>query len=102
MKRPLRDRWNHHKLLAVLLLATMTLSGGCLSSGPVPVEGVVTGKHQILSKGNPSGTVEGDEARYFLWLKTEDGRALVEVTEDIFRSAAEGQRVCINCDSAEP
>lgn len=102
MKRPLRDRWNHRKLLSALLLGTMTLSGGCLSSGPIPVEGVVTGKHQILSKGNPSGTVETEAARYFLWLKTEDGPAFVEVTEDIFRNAAEGQRVCINCDSAKP
>ncbi len=102
MKRPLRDRWNRHTLLSVLLLATTTLSAGCLSSGPVPVEGVVTGKHQILSKGNPSGTVEGDEAHYFLWLKTEDGPALVEVTEKVFQSVAEGQRVCINCDSAKP
>jgi hypothetical protein len=102
MKRPLGDMWNHRNLLSVFLLATMTLSAGCLSRGPVPVEGVVTGKHQIPSKGNPSKGVEGEETRYFLWLKTEDGPALVEVTEEVFRSVAEGQRVCVNCDSAKP
>ncbi len=89
-------------IVSVFLLLAMAALGACSSCGPVPVEGVVTGKHQIPSKGNPSKGVEGEETRYFLWLKTEDGPALVEVTEEVFRSVAEGQRVCVNCDSAKP
>lgn len=102
MMRPFRKLWKHCQVLSVIVLVTMALFGGCSSRGPIPVEGVVTGKHQTPPKGNPSEGSEQHEAHYFLWVKTEDGTALVEVPEDVFQSVAEGEQVCINCGPEKP
>lgn len=98
MKRPCRDFWIARKTMAVLLPTVLLAVGGCSgspvsSSGPVRTEGVVTGKHRLDTQGNSEA-----QPRYFLWVKMKDGIAYVEVTEEIFRRAQEGEQVCIYCD----
>jgi len=91
------------KVLAALLLVTMTISAGCANrGGPVPVEGVVTGKHQTTPKENPSENSPKARPRYFLWVKTKDGPAFVEVTEREFEAVTDGDEICINCKSKAP
>jgi hypothetical protein len=88
-----------------LLLAMMAFGWGCaagVSYGPVPVQGVVTEKHQIPPSSNRSEGPGQEKPRYFLWVKTKDGPVYVEVTEGVFRTVAEGDQVCINCDSGSP
>lgn len=101
MKRPCRDLRIGRRTTGVLVLALTLVAGGCssstVSSGPVRTQGVVTGKHQLPPKGNPKA-----KSRYFLWMKTEDGLAYVEVTEEMFHRVEEGDQVCINCDSQGP
>ncbi|MFQ5882276.1 MAG: hypothetical protein ACE5I9_07365 [Candidatus Methylomirabilales bacterium] len=99
MKGVWRDRWNGGNLMLMLLLGTMVVWGACSGRGPLRVEGVVTGKRQIASKVSPSEGGGKERPLYFLWVKTEDGKAFVEVTEEVFQSVAEGDRVCINCDA---
>jgi hypothetical protein len=96
------DFWRHGTVASALLLVAMMMSGGCASRGPVPVEGLVTGKRQIPASGNPPESPRKEKPRYFLWVKTKDGMAFVEVTEDVFQGVAEGDQVCINCDSSGP
>jgi hypothetical protein len=99
MKRP----WRFFR--ATLLLAVMVFEWGCatgVSYGPVPVQGVVTGKHQINPSGNQSESPGKEMPRYFFWVKTKNGPVYVEVTEGMFRSVTEGDEVCINCNLGRP
>jgi hypothetical protein len=90
--------WRFFRITPLLLLPTLAISGGCASGGgPVPVQGVVTGKHQTPPPRNQSENPGKEKPRYFLWVKTKDGAAFVEVTEDVFRSVTEGDQVCIYC-----
>lgn len=99
----MRDLCKSCTVLSGLVLVVVLVSGGCAGGGgPVPVQGVVTGKHQISPKGTPAERPGEETPRYFLWLKTDDGPAFVEVTEDVFHSVTEGDRVCINCESPGP
>lgn len=90
--------------MAVLLAAVAVVTGACSTARPVParVTGVVTGKHQIEPKGNPPESKKKEKPRYFLWVKTEDGMAYVEVTGKMFRSVTKGEQVCINCEPTGP
>lgn len=101
MKRPCRDLWIGRRTTAVLVLAMTLIAGGCsgstVTSGPVRTQGVVTGKRQLPPQTNPT-----TKPRYFLWLKTNDGLAYVEVTQEMFHRVKEGEQVCINCDSEAP
>ncbi len=97
MKTNLRNWRRRFEAMSLLLLVTMLVSASCSSRGPVPVEGVATGKHEVTSKSTPRESLGKEKPRYFLWVKTEDGLALVEVTESVFQSVVEGDRVCINC-----
>lgn len=99
MKRPCRNLRIVRGTMAALavLLAVEGCSGTPVSSGPVRTEGVVTGKHRLDTDGNPTA-----QPRYFLWVKMNDGTAYVEVTEEIFRRAREGQQVCLYCDGEGP
>ncbi|MFQ5989194.1 MAG: hypothetical protein ACE5K9_04685 [Candidatus Methylomirabilales bacterium] len=98
MKTPARDLWSGHRIVRLLLLALMVVTGGCsgstVLSGPVRTQGVVTGKHELAPKGNPKV-----KPRYFLWVKTEDGMVYTEVTKELFDGVKKGDDVCINCDS---
>lgn len=101
----MKGLWRFFRVTPGLLLAVMAFGGGCagaVSYGPVPVQGVVTGKHQTAGPGNQSESPGKEKPRYFLWVKTKDGPAFVEVTEDVFRRVTEGDQVCINCDSSRP
>lgn len=101
MRRPCRDLWIAPRTTALLLLALILVAGGCsgspVSSGPVRTEGVVTGKHQL----DPHGNLEA-QPRNFLWVKMNDGLAYVEVTEEVFRRAQEGEQVCLYCNPEGP
>lgn len=88
--------------MAALLAAVTVVAGACSTGGTARVAGVVTGKHQISPKANPPESREKEKPRYFLWVKTEDGMAYVEVTGKMFRSVAKGEQVCINCESTGP
>jgi hypothetical protein len=99
----MKGLWRFFRVTPLLLLPTMAISGGCaIGGGPVPVQGVVTGKHQIPPPGNQSESPGKEKPRYFLWVKTKDGPAFVEVTEGVFRSVTDGDQVCVNCDSSSP
>lgn len=88
--------------IAALLAALAVVTGACSTPGPVRVAGVVTGKHQIEPRGNPPESKQKEKRRYFLWVKTEDGMAYVEVSGKMFRSVAKGEQVCINCEPTGP
>jgi hypothetical protein len=93
-------RW--YEITPALLLVTTVLLGGCSSRGPIAVKGVVTMKQQTSPKGNPTKNPEKEQPHYFLWVETEDGVVLLEVEEEVYRSVAEGEQVCINCSSEGP
>ncbi len=95
-----RDRGREAKVTPALLLAMAIASGACSGGGPVRVAGVVTRKHQIAAQRSEGRGQE--KPRYFLWVETEDGMVYVEVTRKLFQSVAEGEPVCINCDSTAP
>lgn len=101
MKETCKDWPSRRAVMAGLLVATVVVSGGCArrAYGPVPVEGVVTGKHQVNAPGNSSEYPTKGKPRYFLWMRTNDGPAFVEVTEEVFQAVTEGDQVCINCDA---
>ncbi len=101
----MKGPWRFFGATPGLLLAVMAFGGGCVgavSYGPVPVQGVVTEKRQIPPSGNQSEGPGQERPRYFLWVKTKDGPAFVEVTEGVFRTVTEGDQVCVNCDSSSP
>lgn len=81
---------------SVLFLLALVVFGACSTThGPVPVSGVVTGKHETTVPGNAS---DKEKAHYFLWVKTQSGLVLVEVEEEVFQSVTEGEQVCVNCN----
>ena len=100
MKRCCTDRWAVRRITALLLAVTLVV-GGCSGSpvrtGPVRTAGVVTGKYRLVPPRNPKA-----KPRYFLWIKTKDELAYVEVTEEMFHAVKEGEEVCIYCDSPAP
>jgi hypothetical protein len=99
----MKGLWRFFRVIPLLLLPAMSISGGCATGGgPAPVQGVVTGKHQTPPPGNQSDSPGKENPRYFLWVKTKEGPAFVEVTEDVFRTVTEGDHVCVNCDSGSP
>jgi len=94
--------WRRVRGAAALVVLMLAASGGCarVSTGPVPVEGVVSGKHQLPPREIPSETPGKRVPRYFLWIKTKAGPAFVEVSEDVFHAVQEGDTVCLYCKSS--
>ncbi|MFQ5658064.1 MAG: hypothetical protein ACE5G5_11020 [Candidatus Methylomirabilales bacterium] len=90
--------------LSALLVATTVVSAACSGGSPVRIRiaGIVTGKHQMTQKGNPSVSEGKEKPRYFLWVKTENGTVFTEVSGEMFQSVAKGDQVCINCNSTGP
>lgn len=99
MRGPAKDVRKCCVITSVLLLLAIVVLGGCSTSrGPVPVKGMVTGRYLTPPAENASGDSEKGKPHYFLWVKTENGLVLVEVEEEEYQGATEGQHVCINCD----
>lgn len=88
-----------HAITSALFLLAMVFLGGCATShGPVPVKGMVTGRHMTPAAENASGDSAQEKAHYFLWVKTENGVVLVEVEEDVYQAVTEGEQICVNCN----
>jgi hypothetical protein len=99
MKMNFKHVGKYHAITSALFLLAMVLLGGCATSrGPVPVKGMVTGRHMTPAAENASGNSEREKAHYFLWVKTENGLVLVEVEEDVYQAVTEGEQVCVNCN----
>lgn len=99
MKTNLKHVGKCHAITSALFLLGMVVLGGCATShGPVPVKGMVTGRHMTPAAENASGNSAQEKAHYFLWVKTENGVVLVEVAEDVYQAVMEGEQVCVNCN----
>jgi len=92
--------WTRVRGAAALVVLMLAASGSCAGPryGPVPVEGVVSGKHQIPPRENAPETPGKGAPRHFLWIKTKEGPAFVEVSEDVFHAVQEGDTVCLYCE----